>query len=171
LRNLLWFWWVYLCLSFVFSLLQASMFSLYLLCLFFLMIMCCGVVLFWSSQYGVLEASCTWMAIAFYKSGKFPVIILLNILWFPFASYPSSMPMILRFCLLMELVSSCIFLSQVLSYLTNSFSYFPLISILPPSSEICLLFVLVCWSGLPLCFRFLFHSFFSGFPYHGLLPL
>jgi hypothetical protein len=31
-----------------------------------------------------------------------------------------SMPMILRFGLLVELVSSCIFLSQILSCLTNS---------------------------------------------------
>jgi hypothetical protein len=35
------------------------------------------------------------------------------------------MPMILRFGLLMELVSSCIFFSQDLSCLTNSSSVFP----------------------------------------------
>jgi hypothetical protein len=46
---------------------------------------------------------------------------LLNILWIPFActSSPSSMPMIFRFGLLMQSVSSCIFLSQVLCCLTN----------------------------------------------------
>jgi hypothetical protein len=43
------------------------------------------------------------------------------------------MPMILRFGLLMELLSSCIFLSQLLSCLTKVFS---LISILSWSSEI-----------------------------------
>jgi hypothetical protein len=37
---------------------------------------------------------------------------------------------------LMELVSSCIFLSQILSCLSNSSSVFPLISILSSSSEI-----------------------------------
>jgi hypothetical protein len=61
---------------------------------------------------------------------------------------------------LMVLVSSCTFLSQVFSCLTNSSLVFPLISILSSSSEICLPLVLVCWSGLPLCFLFLFHSFF-----------
>jgi hypothetical protein len=45
-------------------------------------------------------------------------------------------PMILRFGLLMKLVSSYIFLLQDLSCLTNSSSVFPLISILSSSSEI-----------------------------------
>uniref|UniRef100_A0A8C0ZY54 Phosphatidylethanolamine-binding protein 4 n=1 Tax=Castor canadensis TaxID=51338 RepID=A0A8C0ZY54_CASCN len=44
--------------------------------------------------------------------------------------------MILKFGLLMELVSSCIFFSQVLSCLTNSSSVFPLITISSSSSEI-----------------------------------
>jgi hypothetical protein len=35
LRNLLWFWWVYLCVLFVFSILQPSIFFLYSLCLLF----------------------------------------------------------------------------------------------------------------------------------------
>jgi hypothetical protein len=43
--------------------------------------------------------------------------------------------MILRFGLLMESVSSCIFLSQVLSCLTNYSSVFPLIFISSSSSE------------------------------------
>jgi hypothetical protein len=72
---------------------------------------------------------------------------------------------------LMELVSSCTFLSKVWSCLTNSFSVFPLIFISSSSSEILFLLVLVCWSSLSLCFVFLFHSFFWGFPYHGSLPL
>jgi hypothetical protein len=71
---------------------------------------------------------------------------------------------------LMELVRSCIFLSQVFSCLSNSFSVFPLISISSLSSEI-LSSILFCWIGLPLYFIFLFHSFFLGFPYHGSLPL
>jgi hypothetical protein len=51
---------------------------------------------------------------------------LLNILRIPFActSSPSLMPMILKFCLLMELVSFCVFFSQVLSCLINSSSAF-----------------------------------------------
>jgi hypothetical protein len=72
---------------------------------------------------------------------------------------------------LMELVSFCIFLSQDLSCLTNSSSVFPLISILSSSSEILSSAFLVCQSGLPLCFVFLFHSFFWDFPCHGSLPL
>jgi hypothetical protein len=62
------------------------------------------------------------------------------------------MPMILRFDLLMELLSSCIFLSQLLSCLTKSSSVFALISILSPSSEIFFPLVLFCWSGFPLFF-------------------
>jgi hypothetical protein len=51
-------------------------------------------------------------------------------------SSPSSMPMILRFGLSMESLGSCIFLSQLLSYLTKSSSVFSLISISSLSSEI-----------------------------------
>jgi hypothetical protein len=47
------------------------------------------------------------------------------------------MPIILRFGLLMESVLSCIFLSQVLSYVTNSSWVFPLITISPSSSSVC----------------------------------
>jgi hypothetical protein len=46
------------------------------------------------------------------------------------------MPTILRFDLLMESVSSCIFLSHVLSCLTKSYLVFPWISILSLSSEV-----------------------------------
>jgi hypothetical protein len=60
------------------------------------------------------------------RFGKFSVIILLNILWIPFAwtSSPSSIPIILRFGLLMEPVNYCIFHSQLLSCLTNISSVF-----------------------------------------------
>jgi hypothetical protein len=53
-------------------------------------------------------------------------VILLNISWIPFAwtSSPSLIPIILRFGLLMELVSSRIFLSQLLSCLTKMSSVF-----------------------------------------------
>jgi hypothetical protein len=58
----------------------------------------------------------------------------LNILWKNVVNKaltfsPSSMPMVLRFGLLMESVSSCMFLSKVFSCLTNSSSVFPLILI------------------------------------------
>jgi hypothetical protein len=49
---------VYLCILFVFSLLEASILSLFSV-LVILMIICHGKVLFWSSLFGVLEASCT----------------------------------------------------------------------------------------------------------------
>jgi hypothetical protein len=54
------------------------------------------------------------------------VIILLSILPIPLActSSPSSMPMIHRFGLLMELLSSCEFLSQLLSLLSEDSSLF-----------------------------------------------
>jgi hypothetical protein len=63
-------------------------------------------------------------------------IITLNILHIPLActSYLSSMPMILKFELLMESLSSCIFLSHLLSCLTKISSVF--ITILSLSSEI-----------------------------------
>jgi hypothetical protein len=86
-----------------------------------------GVVQFWFVLFGVLEASYVCTGIDFSRFGKLSVIILLNILCFLFAcTYsPSSMVINLRFGLLMESVSSCIFFSQVLSCLTNSSLVFP----------------------------------------------
>jgi hypothetical protein len=72
---------------------------------------------------------------------------------------------------LMESVSSCIFLSQVLSCLTNSSSVFPLITISSSSSAILSSFCSILLEWLSFCFVCLFHSFFWGFPYHGSLPL
>jgi hypothetical protein len=138
LRKLLWFdGFTCVCYLFFLSYSLLYCFSIFL-CLFFLLIICRMLVLFWSSLFGVLDASCTWMGIVFSRFGKLFVIILLNILWIPFACISSSysMPMILRFGLLMELVSFCIFLSQILNCLTNSYLGFPLISILYSSSEI-----------------------------------
>jgi hypothetical protein len=66
--------------------------------------------------------------------------------------------MILRFGLLMELVSCCIFLSQLLSCLTYISPVFPLISIL--SSEILSSICSSLLKCLPLCFVFLFDYFF-----------
>jgi hypothetical protein len=54
-----------------------------------------------------------------------------------------SMPMNLRFGLWMELLSSCIFLSQLLSCLTRISSVFYLIYILSLSSDFSLSLVLV----------------------------
>jgi hypothetical protein len=90
---------------------------------------------------------------------------LLNILQIPFAcTYsPSSMPIILRFGPLMDSLSSCIFLSQILSCVTNSSLVFTLISLSLQVLRFCLLIVLVCLTGLPFCFVFLFHSFFLRF--------
>jgi hypothetical protein len=92
---------------------------------------------------------------------------LLNILQIPFASTSSSLIPIKEDGLL----SSCIYLSQVLSCLTYSSSVFHLISISYSRSEILSSTCLVCWSGLPLWFIFLFHSFFWSFPYLGSLLL
>jgi hypothetical protein len=65
------------------------------------------------------------------------------------------MPMILRFGLLKESLSSCICLSQLLSCLTKISSVFSLISTLAWVLRFCPP-LLVCWSGLPLCFFCLF---------------
>jgi hypothetical protein len=64
------------------------------------------------------------------------------------------MPRILRFGLLMESLSSCTFLLQVLSCLIKISSVFSLMSILYSSS--CFPLVLVYWSVLPLCFVLFF---------------
>jgi hypothetical protein len=64
---------------------------------------------------------------------------------------------------LMELVSSCIFLSQVLSCLSNNSSVFPLISISSSSSESLSSDCSSLLEWPPLCFVFLFHSFFLRF--------
>jgi hypothetical protein len=100
------------------------------------MIICHGEVLFWSSLFGVLEASSTWMGKTTLSFGKCSVSILLNILHIPLAytSSPLSMPMILRSGFLMEPLSSCIFLSQLLSFWLRVVFFFNLYFIL--SSEI-----------------------------------
>jgi hypothetical protein len=59
LRNLLWFWWVNLCMLLVFFSLTAFNIVSLVSMLVVLMTICCGVVLFWSSLFSVLEASCT----------------------------------------------------------------------------------------------------------------
>jgi hypothetical protein len=129
-----------------------------------LMIIYHGEVLFLSSMFHVLEASCTWMGITFSRFGMFSVIILLNILWIPFGcTYsPSSMPMILRFGLWLNW--------WVLTYsfrrtcLTNSSSVFLIISILSSSSE-----SLLEWPSIGFCVSILF--FFWVFPYNGSFSL
>jgi hypothetical protein len=61
------------------------------------------------------------------------------------------MPMVLRFAFLLELLSSCIFLSQLLSCFTKSFPFFFFFnSVLSSRHKICLPLFLVCWNGLPL---------------------
>jgi hypothetical protein len=94
--------------------------------LFVVMIMCHGEVLFWSGLFGVLKASCTLMGKTFLRFGEFLFIILLNIFQIPFAwtSAPSSIPIVLMFIPLKRSVSSYIFLSQLLSCLTNISSVF-----------------------------------------------
>jgi hypothetical protein len=78
------------------------------------------------------------------------------------------MPMILRFGLLMELVSSCIFLLQVLCCLSNSSSVFPLNYILSSSSES---LSSICSSLLEWpCFVFQFDSFFLRFSLSWVTP-
>jgi hypothetical protein len=72
---------------------------------------------------------------------------------------------------LMESVSSCIFLSQVLSCLNNSSSVFPLVSISSWSFKILssAYSSLLGWPSIVFCISV---SFFSwGFTYHGLLLL
>jgi hypothetical protein len=99
------------------------------------------------------------MWIAFSRFGKFSVIILLSILWMPLACtyFPSSMPVVLKFSLLMDLVNFCIFISQVLSCLTNNSSVFHLIFISSSSSEILLSACSSLLEWLSTVFVFLFH--------------
>jgi hypothetical protein len=120
-----------------FSLTDFSILSLFSL-LVFQMIICHRKVLFWSSLFDVLEASCSFMGNSFLRFGKFSIILLLNILCIPLVctSSHSSMLLSLRIDLLMEWLSSCIFLSQVLSCLTEIYSVISLISILSSSPEI-----------------------------------
>jgi hypothetical protein len=83
------------------------------------------VVLFWSCLFGVLEASCTWMCISFLRFGNFSLIILLNILptLLAYIDFPSTVCMICRYGHLIELQSSCIFLSQLFNLLSK-YSFF-----------------------------------------------
>jgi hypothetical protein len=89
---------------------------------------------------------------------------LLNILciFLACSSSPSSMTMILRLGLLMESLSSYIFLSQLLSCLTKISSVFFLSFLLYLLAlRFCLLLVLVCWSHVPLWFVWLTGLFIS----------
>jgi hypothetical protein len=72
------------------------------------------------------------------RFGKFSGTILWNILHILLActSSPSSMTIIPKFGLLMEPLSSCVFLSQLLSLLSKSSYVFSLISTLSLSPEI-----------------------------------
>jgi hypothetical protein len=116
-----------------------------------LMIICHGEVLLLSYLFGVLEASYTWMTKTFLRFGKFSVI-LLNILHISLAcTSSSSMAMILGFGFLMELLSSCVFFHSSWVVWLRFLLAFSLISSLSSGSEICLLLVLICYSGLPLC--------------------
>jgi Mn2+/Fe2+ NRAMP family transporter len=99
--------------------------------------------------------------------------VLLNMLQIPSActSSPPFIPMILRFGLLMESASSCLFLSQVLSCLTHSSSVFPLIFILSSNSEILSYTCssLLEWPSIVFCVSVSF--FFLRFSNHWSLPL
>jgi hypothetical protein len=73
--------------------------------------------------------------VSFLIFGKFSAIILLNILHIPLAytSSPHLMPVICRFDLLKDFLSSSVFLSQLLSLLsTNSFFFFNICFVLSP---------------------------------------
>jgi hypothetical protein len=55
--------------SYLFFLSYSLQYSFSVLCAD-LMIICCGEVLFWSSLFGVLEASCIWMGNSFFEIWK-----------------------------------------------------------------------------------------------------
>jgi hypothetical protein len=84
---------------------------------------------------------------------------LLNILHIPlaFTSSISSMSMICRFGLLMELLSSCTFHSQFLSLLSKESSVFSLVSILSSSPEVqsSTCFSLLQWLSTVVFFNFI----------------
>jgi hypothetical protein len=126
-----------------FSLLAFSILSFFSV-LVVLMIICCGEVLIYSCVFSVLEASCKWIGISFLRFGKFSAIILLNILCIPLS-------MIFRFCLLMELVSSCVFLLQLLSLFSKYSSVFFFNMFCPQALKFSST-ILVCRTGFKLYF-------------------
>jgi hypothetical protein len=81
---------------------------------------------YFGCMFGVLEASCARMGKYFSRFGKYSDIILMTVLLISLAcTYSASlMPMILKFGLLMDSLISCIFLSQILSCLTQFFCFF-----------------------------------------------
>jgi hypothetical protein len=101
----------------------------------------------------------------FLRFGKFSASILLNVLHAPLASiFSSSIPTILRFSVLMESLSSGIFLSQLLSCLTKSSSvFFSLISIL--SLSLCFYLPLV--SSSQVVSHCIFHLTKGSFYFQG----
>jgi hypothetical protein len=81
--------------------------------------------LFCSGVFGVLENSCVCLSHSLSRFGEFSVATLFVLFPMPLICTSSYLiPMIHRFCLLMELQSSCIFLSQLLSLLSKFSSFF-----------------------------------------------
>jgi hypothetical protein len=111
LRRLLLFWWAYLCMLFVFS--HSFQYSFSVICS-----SCFNDNMPWTDSILVKPiwcpgGFCTWIDKSFLRFVKFYALILLNILCIPLVctSSPSSVPMIFKFGLLMESVSSWIFFS------------------------------------------------------------
>jgi hypothetical protein len=124
------------CICYLFFLSYSLQYSFSVPGLVVLTIICHGAVLFWSSLFGDLEASWTWIDNSFSRFGKISAYLIEYIMYpLGLPSYSSSMPLIYRFGLLMKLLSSWVFLSQLLSFLSKSSSLFSLISFcLFPSS-------------------------------------
>jgi hypothetical protein len=102
-----------------------------------LMIICHGVVLFWSGLFGVLEAYCICMEIDFSRFGKFCYYfveyIMHSLCLHLLSSFNAHDSQVWCFDGVNEFLH---FLSQVLSCLTNSSLVFPLITISSSNSEI-----------------------------------
>jgi hypothetical protein len=135
LWNLLLLWWVYVYILFIISLIQPSIFFVFYACGF-------NYNMLWGSSILVKSVWCFGCFLylngpIFLKTWEIFCYYFIECIMYPIGNSCPSMPMILRFVLLMELLSCCIFLSQLLSCLTKiSSAFFYLISILSPSSEI-----------------------------------
>jgi hypothetical protein len=161
LRQLLWLWCVYLFMLFVFSLLQPSILVLYSLCLLFY------VNMPWGSSFLVKYVWCPRGFL--YLNGQNFLEILEIFCYFFYWIYCESL--LLRTILFLQCprFSHWVFWCSrwVLAYSFHRswvvwqkfFSFLSFLFYLQVL-RFCLLLVLACWSGLPLCFVFLFNFFF-----------
>ena len=100
--------------------------------------MCQQEFLFWSSLFGVLKASCMFIGISFFRLEKFSSIILLKIFTDPLSweSSLSSIPIFLRFGLLIVSWTSWMLWVRIILHFALSLTVVSMFSMVSSAPEI-----------------------------------